>query len=113
MVARNELLILDWEGFVIEQAIGELTSRGRDFNAYYLRTSDQHEIDLVLDFGHERWAVEVKLTAAPGPDDLASLGKAAEIIGATKQVLVSQTSHPAGNDVRASLDLPSFLDWLP
>lgn len=52
-----------WEGFVIEQAIGELSSRGCAFEAYYFQTSDQYEIDLVLDLGPERWAVEIKLTA--------------------------------------------------
>jgi hypothetical protein len=48
---------------VIEQAIGELSSHGYTFEGYYFRTSDQYELDLVLDLGPERWAVEVKLTA--------------------------------------------------
>ncbi len=54
-----------WEGYVIEQALGELSSSGCNFNAYYFRTSDQYEVDLVLDFGKEIWAVEVKLTSSP------------------------------------------------
>ncbi len=40
-----------WEGFVIEQIIGELFSRGAQFEAYWMRTSDHHELDLVLDWG--------------------------------------------------------------
>lgn len=30
-----------WEGYVIEQVLGELSSSGRQFEAYYFRTSDQ------------------------------------------------------------------------
>ena len=101
-----------WEGFVIEQVIGDLASIGRSFNAYYFRTSDQHELDLVLDFGGELWAVEVKLTAAPGSDDMKRLEKAADMIGASRRFLVSQTRHATGDDRRASLDLASFLQLL-
>jgi hypothetical protein len=101
-----------WEGFVIEQAIGQLTSLGRHFDAYYFRTSDQHELDLVLDFGDELWAVEVKLTASPGTEDFRRLEKAADLIGATRRFLVSQTHQLTGDDRRASLDLPAFLEHL-
>jgi len=101
-----------WEGFVIEQVIGELSSLGRVFSPYYFRTSDQHELDLVLDLGGELWAVEVKLTASPGPDDLRRLDKVADMIGASRRFLISQTSRPAGDEKRASTNLPSFLDHL-
>jgi hypothetical protein len=101
-----------WEGFVIEQALGALSSAGRAFEAYYFRTSDQHEIDLVLDFGTERWAVEIKLSSSPGPDDLARLDKAADLIRASRRLLVSQTSRPAGDARRSSCNLESFLERL-
>ncbi len=45
-----------WEGFVIEQVLAKLTALGEDATAYYLRTSDQYEVDLLLDFGREEWA---------------------------------------------------------
>ena len=101
-----------WEGFVIEQAIGELATMGRAFEPYYFRTSDQHEVDLVLELDAERWAVEVKLTASPGPEDLARLDRCADMVGATRRFLVSQTPRPSGDERRASLDLASFLGLL-
>jgi predicted AAA+ superfamily ATPase len=101
-----------WEGYVIEQALGQLTALGRTFDAYYFRTSDQHEIDLVLDFGRERWAIEVKLTSSPGPDDMARLDKTADLIKASRRFLVSQTGRPTGDERRASCDLSTFLDHL-
>ena len=101
-----------WEGFVIEQALGELSSRGRSFEAYYLRTSDQYELDLVLDFGRELWAVEVKLSSSPTPEDMRRLNKTADMIEASRLFLVSQTIRSSGDDRRTSCNLTSFLKHL-
>ena len=99
-----------WEGYVIEQALGRLASQGHNFHAYYFRTADQHELDLVLDFGKEIWAVEVKLTSSPSTDDVARLNKAADIINASRRFLVSQTRKPAGNERCLSCNLETFLE---
>jgi len=101
-----------WEGYVIEQAIGTLLAQGKEFSVYYFRTSDQHELDLVLDFGNELWAVEIKLTSSPGPGDMKKLDKTADMIGASRRFLVSQTQSPSGDDDRISCNLSAFLDHL-
>jgi hypothetical protein len=101
-----------WEGYVIEQVIGELSSRGHAFEAYYFRTSDQYELDLVLDHGRERWAMEIKLTASPGPGDMARLDRAADLIGATRRFLVSKVARSSGDIERASCNLPDLLERL-
>lgn len=101
-----------WEGFVIEQAIGALNNVGEHFEAYCFRTSDQYELDLVLDFGGNLWALEVKLTASPGLSDMARLDKTAEMIGASRRYLVSKTSRTIGDKARASCNLGWLLDRL-
>mgnify|MGYP001826192880 CR=1 FL=1 len=101
-----------WEGFVIEQAIGVLNSVGRPFEAFYFRTSDQYELDLVLELDNELWAIEVKLTASPGPKDMERLDKAADMIGATRRFLVSKTKRTSGDPDRASCNLPWLLERL-
>ncbi len=101
-----------WEGFVIEQAIGVLNSVGRPFEAFYFRTSDQYELDLVLELDNELWAIEVKLTASPGPHDMDRLDKAADMIGATRRILVSQTKRTIGGATRASCNLGWLLERL-
>ena len=101
-----------WEGFVIEQIIGELFSRGAQFEAYWMRTSDHHELDLVLDWGAERWALEIKLTT-PTRADIDRLDKTADLIEAERRFLVSKTIEVAGDDQRASCDLPWLLSRLP
>ena len=87
-----------WEGFVIEQILNALETDGKQFGSYYFRTSNGVEIDLVLDFGSELWAIEIKLTSNPSPGDLQQLTKAADMIGATRRVLVSRMKRSAESD---------------
>jgi len=101
-----------WEGFVIEQIIGELAARGQRAEPYFFRTSDGHEIELVFDVGSERWAVDVKLTASPSPADMAKLERTADMIGATRRFLVSQTPRSSGDTFRASCNLTGLMERL-
>ncbi|MBN2338271.1 MAG: ATP-binding protein [Acidobacteria bacterium] len=98
-----------WEGFVIEQILGAASMWGLHLEAYWFRTSDQYELDLVLDFGGELWAIEVKLTSSPGRADMDRLNFAADLIGARRRFLISKTSEVAGDELRASCNLGWFL----
>lgn len=102
-----------WEGFVIEQILGALGARGQRFDAFYLRTSDQYELDLMLERGTERWAIEVKLTANPGPGDLSRLNKTADMVDATRRFLISQTPKVVDGKKTVSCNLAWFLKQLP
>lgn len=99
-----------WEGFVIEQIICAVKTSDIPFEAYWFRTSDQYELDLVLDFGNELWAVEVKLTTSPGSADMERLNFAADLIGAEGRFLISKTGKVSGNESRASCNLQWFLN---
>ncbi len=101
-----------WEGYVIEQTVGVLSAKGSPFEAYYFRTSDGYEIDLVLDFGKELWAVEIKLTSQPGAADIAKLDKTADMIQAHRRFLISQTAETTGDGRRMSCSLGDFLNYL-
>ncbi len=101
-----------WEGHVIEQAVGMLTAKGILFDAYYFRTNDGYEIDLVLDFGKELWAIEIKLTSEPGAADIAKLDKTADMIQAHRRFLISQTAETTGDGRRMSCSLGEFLNYL-
>lgn len=102
-----------WEGFVIEQILGALGARGQRFDAFYLRTSDQYELGLMLERGTERWAIEVKLTANPGPGDLSRLNKTADMVDATRRFLISQTPKVVDGKKTVSCNLAWFLKQLP
>jgi len=99
-----------WEGFVIEQILGMLSALGCRHEAYHFRTSDGYEIDLVLEVGGELWAIDTKLTTAPSPRDMEKLNRTSDLIRADRRFLVSQVSKPAGDDHRASCNLPWILE---
>ena len=101
-----------WEGYVVEQVLSTLSALGRRVEPWYFRTSDGHEIDLFLDFGDERWAIEVKLTSQPDPHDLDRLNRAADLVGATRRILVSQTRRPTFTDRQISTGLLPLLKFL-
>lgn len=101
-----------WEDWVVEQVLGRLDATGRSWEAFFLRTSDQHEIDLLLQWRGLLWAFEVKLTSAPQPEDLRRLRATADLVGARRRVLVSRTGQPARSDDEGSLDLKTTLEWL-
>ncbi len=101
-----------WEGFVIEQVIGIIQHRGRRVEPCHFRTNDRYEIDLVLDLGGERWAIEVKLTSAPSAGDMDRLDKAADMIDASRRILVSQTRRVVDAGRRVSCNLPWLLGEL-
>jgi predicted AAA+ superfamily ATPase len=79
-----------WEGWVIEQILAALNNRDASVEAFFFRTSDGHEVDLVLQLGRETWAVEIKLSSSVSRNDMQRLQKAAEMIGATRGILLSR-----------------------
>jgi predicted AAA+ superfamily ATPase len=80
-----------WEGFVIEQILACLDSLGCNRQPYFFKTSDGHELDLVLILNGKIWAFEIKLAGSPGRKEMDRLKRKAEMIGADKMVLVSRT----------------------
>jgi len=70
------------------------------------------EIDLLFKWKRQLWAVEVKLTAHPSPGDMAALNKAADLVGAHRRLLVSQTSEPVLGQRESSSNLRHLLDLL-
>jgi predicted AAA+ superfamily ATPase len=94
-----------WEGFVIEQITGKLLTMGVDFETYFFRTSDQYEIDLVLDTGKTLWAIETKLTSNPSAGDVAAFAKAADMLKADRKILISRTTEHLENDKVISTNL--------
>ena len=101
-----------WEGYVIEQILGLLNTLEKVFNAWYLRTSDQKEIDLILEFGAELWAIEIKLTTAPSPADFKKINETADLINADKRVLVTRNREFVESDTQIACDLPGFVEYL-
>ena len=98
-----------WESFVVEQALGTLAALGVPHSAFHFRTGDGYKLDLVIESGRERWAIDIKLTSDPSPHDLALLGMSASMVSATRAILVSQVATDAGDKRRLSCGIERFL----
>jgi uncharacterized protein len=98
-----------WEGYVIEQTIASLAAAGKQVMPYYFRTTDGQELDLVLDHGHERWAIEVKLTSNPTRSMLDQLMRTAELVPAKRAILVCRVARKIENDRLLVTNLSGWL----
>jgi len=72
-----------FEGFIIEQVLSVAPS---DVSAGFYRTTAGAEIDLILEFGIERWAIEIKHSSAPKPSR--GFHEGARDISATRRVIL-------------------------
>jgi len=88
-----------WEGFAIENILGNLSDKWR---ASYYRTSDQTEIDLVLEKStKEVWAIEIKRSSSPKTK--ASFHHACGEVKATRKFIIygGTENFPLANDTEA------------
>lgn len=98
-----------WEGWVIEQILSVRRARGEAFEAFYFRTHDGLEADLVLETDAGREVIEIKLTSSPSPEHFARLAKVSSLIHGTRQILISRTRTNVVDGARASLTLDAYL----
>lgn len=101
-----------WEGFVIDQVLGALQCTGCSVDAYHFRTSDRREIDLLVQVNAELWALEIKLTTNPGPDDLARLDANADLVGADRRFLVCQRNEMIESGPRILCNLEGLVGYI-
>jgi len=101
-----------WEGFVIEQTLGTLSVADRRATPYYFRTSDGYELDLVLDWGTDRWAIEIKLTSNPSSSMIERLNRTADLIAASRRVLVCRVARRIETEKLLVASLPVWLKTL-
>jgi predicted AAA+ superfamily ATPase len=106
---RQPWLGHSWEGFVVEQTLATLLAVDKRAQPYFLRTSDGYELDLVLDWGTERWAVEIKYTSNPTSAMLDRLNKTADMIEATRRVLVCRVARKIETERLLVASLPVWL----
>jgi len=95
----NPVLGHSWEGFVVENILGNLSDK---WTASYYRTSEQTEVDLILEKSHkEIWAIEIKRSSAPKISS--GFHRACEEIKATKKFVVysGKERFPMSNNTEA------------
>jgi len=106
---RQPWLGYSWEGFVIEQTLDTLSAAGLRATPFFFRTSDGYELDLVLDWGTDRWAIEIKLTSNPSAAMIDRLNTTADLIGASRRVLVCRIARRIETEDLLVASLPVWL----
>jgi hypothetical protein len=109
---RQPWLGQSWEGFVIEQTLDTLSAAGLRATPYFFRTSDGYELDLVLDWGPDRWAIEIKLTSNPSAAMVDRLNATADLIDASRRVLVCRIARRIETEKLLVASLPVWLKKL-
>jgi predicted AAA+ superfamily ATPase len=109
---RQPWLGQSWEGFVIEQTLDTLSAAGLRATPYFFRTSDGYELDLVLDWGTDRWAIEIKLTSNPSAEMVDRLNATADLIDASRRVLVCRIARRIETEKVLVASLPVWLKKL-
>lgn len=98
-----------WEGFVIEQILTSRAARGESGDAYFFRSHDGFEADLVIESGRGREVIEIKLTSGPAPEDLARLAQIGEMIEASQLVLLCRVRDSVTSGRQWVANLPDYL----
>lgn len=97
-----------WEGFVLENLIASF----RGWRASFYRTQAGAELDLVLERGTRRFAVECKASSAPTVSR--GFWSAMGDLGLQEAYIVApvRTEYPLGPGA-AVMPLPALLEWSP
>jgi predicted AAA+ superfamily ATPase len=113
-VANHPVKGASWETFVIEEIIRREKSARPHTQFYFWRTSARAEVDLVLDRGSARIAVEIKCGHGGRPESVRQLQTAITDLGASSAWIIDEAedSDPLGPKIRRR-GFASDLGWLP
>jgi len=89
-----------FESFVVADLLKNFLNRGREADLYFWRDSTGHEIDVVIDRGRERVAVEIKSAQTVAEDFFAGIDFWRKLVGDPKAP--SALIHGGGRSYRRS-----------
>jgi predicted AAA+ superfamily ATPase len=113
-VSNHPIKGASWETFVIEDIIRRERRARPHTQFYFWRTSIGVEVDLVLDRGSTRIAIEVKSGRGGRPETIRQLQTASADLGASSAWILDEDegTDPLGPKLRRR-GFASDLDWLP
>ncbi len=111
-LTRQPWVGASWESWIIEQIITTRQATGERFQAWYFRTNDGLECDLVIESGKAREVIEIKLASEPDSGNFRKLEKIAHLVRATRQVMITriQDKEAITTGDRWSANLSTYLD---
>ncbi len=94
---------MSWEAFVIDQLISAFRQVAAGSQPYFWRTSQGHELDLLIDAGTRKIPFEIKLHSAPTAQDARTLRQSMKDLNLTRGYLVycGREHYSLGNGITA------------
>jgi predicted AAA+ superfamily ATPase len=92
---------MSWEAFIIDQMISALHRVMPGKQAYFWRTAQGVEVDLLLDLGSRLLPFEIKLHSAPAVQDAESLRRCMHDLGLKRGYLIypGEDSYSLGGGI--------------
>lgn len=94
---------LSWECFIIDQLISLFQQAESGSQPYFWRTSQGHEIDLLIDLGKKKIPFEIKLHSAPTASDASGLRQCMQQLNIKRGFLIhsGRQNYSLGSGVTA------------
>ena len=94
---------MSWECFIIDQLISVFQQAEPSGQPYFWRTSQGHEIDLLIDLGQNKIPFEIKLHSAPTASDASGLRQCMQQLNLKRGYLIhsGREHYSLGNGVTA------------
>jgi len=94
---------MSWESFIIDELISFFLRAVPGSQPYFWRTSQGHEIDLLIDLGAKKIPFEIKLHTSPSAQDAATLRQCMRDLHLTHGYLVhsGRQNYSLGNGITA------------
>jgi hypothetical protein len=94
---------LSWEAFVLDQLISAFQRHAPGSQAFFWRTAQGDEVDLLIDTGRTLVPFEIKLHSAPTPQDTRGLHRCMQDVGLSRGYLLypGDTEYSLGRGIIA------------
>jgi hypothetical protein len=94
---------LSWEAFIIDQVISAFQRSASGSQAFFWRTAQGEEVDLLMDIGRRPVPFEIRLHSAPTPQEAQGLRRCMQDLGLSRGYLIypGATNYSLGSGITA------------
>jgi predicted AAA+ superfamily ATPase len=94
---------LSWEAFIIDQLISAFQRFAPGSQAFFWRTAQGEEVDLLMDVGGRRVPLEIRLHSAPTPQEAQGLRRCMQDLGLSRGYLIypGSRNYSLGSNITA------------
>jgi predicted AAA+ superfamily ATPase len=84
---------LSWEAFIMDQLISAFQRSTPGSQAFFWRTAQGDEVDLLMDIGGKPAPFEIRLHSAPAPEEAQGLRRCMQDLGLSREYVIYRGSR--------------------